>query len=90
MARLAEYMLQFAKFLGEQERVHFVDIERGSSVLLARIEEVAAPKVERRLFDAVRGQGDAVIKRLHGVEGADWGDDPIGDLVWLRTGEGIN
>ena len=87
MARLAEYMLQFAKFLGEQERVHFVDIERGSSVLLARIEEVAAPKVERRQFGA---KATLVIKRLHGVEGADWGDDPIGDLVWLRTGEGFN
>ena len=27
---------------------------------------------------------------MHGVEGADWGDGPIGDLVRLRTGEGFN
>ena len=29
-----------------------------------------------------------VIKQLHGIEGADWGEDPIGDLTRLRTGEG--
>ena len=31
-----------------------------------------------------------VIKRLHGVEGADWGDDPLSDLARLRTGESLN
>jgi hypothetical protein len=31
-----------------------------------------------------------VIKRLQGVEGADWGDDPVTDLMRLRTGEGPN
>ena len=37
MERLAEYMLQFAKLLGEPERVHFVDVEAGSAVLRARV-----------------------------------------------------
>jgi hypothetical protein len=31
-----------------------------------------------------------VIKQLHSVEGAECGDDPIGDLARLRTGEGLN
>lgn len=60
MERLAEYMLQFAKVLGEPERVHFVDVEAGSAVLRARIEDVAVSKVERRIADASRGQGDPV------------------------------
>jgi len=30
-----------------------------------------------------------VIGRLQRVEGADWGDDPLGDLARLRTGEGL-
>ena len=55
MERLAEYMLQFAMLLGETERVHFVDVSRGSAVLRARVEDVAVPKVERRLTDASRG-----------------------------------
>ena len=31
-----------------------------------------------------------VIMRLHSVEGAEWGDDPLGDLARLRAGEGLN
>ncbi len=65
MERLAEYMLQFAKLLGEPDHVHFIDVERGSAVLLARIEEVAAPLVERRLADASRGQGDPEALKAH-------------------------
>jgi hypothetical protein len=29
-----------------------------------------------------------VIKKLHEVRGAEWGDDPIGDLRRLRSGGG--
>lgn len=29
-----------------------------------------------------------VIKKLHAVPGAEWGDDPIGDLHGLRSGGG--
>lgn len=31
-----------------------------------------------------------VIKRLHGVQGSEWGDDPLADLARLRTGEDLN
>ena len=31
-----------------------------------------------------------VIKRFHGVQGAEWGDDPIAELAQFRTGEGLN
>ena len=31
-----------------------------------------------------------VISRLQEVEGADWGDDPIGDLARLRRDEALN
>ena len=31
-----------------------------------------------------------VIKRLHGIDGAEWGDDPIAELARLRTGESLN
>ena len=49
MSRLAEYMAELARLLGEQERVHFSRLETGSAVLVSRIEEPAAPKVEERL-----------------------------------------
>jgi len=49
MSRLAEYMAELARLLGEQERVHFSHLEAGSAVLVSRIEEPAAPKVGERL-----------------------------------------
>ncbi len=82
MERLAEYMLEFAKLLGEPERVHFVDVERGSAVLLARIEEVAALKVERRLADAARGQGDpTALKALRELDNMLANDNAIGQVL---------
>ena len=82
MERLAEYMLRFAKLLGEPERVHFVEVERGSAVLLARTEEVAVPKVERRLADAVRGQGDPVaLKALQELDDMLANDNAVGQLI---------
>jgi hypothetical protein len=82
MERLAEYMLRFAKVLGEPERVHFVDVEDGSATLLARTEEVAVPKVEQRLADAVRGQGDPVaLKALQELDDMLANDNAIGQLL---------
>jgi hypothetical protein len=49
MARLAEYMADLARLLGEQERVHFARLEEGSAVLVSNIEMPAAPKVQERL-----------------------------------------
>ena len=82
MERLAEYMLQFAKLLGEPEKVHFVDVEVGSAVLLARIEEVAAPKIARRLSDAARGQGDPdALKALQALDDLLANDNAVGQLL---------
>lgn len=82
MARLAEYMAQFAKLLGEPDRVHFVEVEHGSAVLRARIEEVAVPKVTRRLSDAAQGQGDAVaLKALKDLDDMLANDNAVGQLL---------
>ena len=82
MERLAAYMLQFAKLLGEPDRVHFVDVDTGSAVLRARVEDVAVPKVDRRLADASRGQGDPVVVRaLHDLDEMLANDNAIGLLL---------
>lgn len=49
MARLAEYMSMLSQLLGNQERVHFERLDEGSTVLVSRVEEVARPKVAKRL-----------------------------------------
>lgn len=49
MARLAEYMAELAVLLGETERVHFVRLEEGSTVLVQEIEAPATVTVEERI-----------------------------------------
>jgi hypothetical protein len=54
MARLAEYVTQWAKLLGETSDVHFDRVRGGSAVLVAMVRKAAASKVEGR----VRGLRD--------------------------------
>jgi hypothetical protein len=57
MSRLAEYMATLAQLLGEQERVHFLRLEPGSTVLVSSIEDTAVPKVQDRLQQVRGGHG---------------------------------
>jgi hypothetical protein len=69
MERLAEYILEFARLLGEQKSVHLGGIASGSILLRARIDEVAAPEVEWRLTEASRGQGDpTALKAIQALD----------------------
>jgi hypothetical protein len=61
MARLAEYMLDLARLLGERERVHFVEVAEGSANLVHVIEHEAFPRVRERIATAKTGQGDPEI-----------------------------
>ncbi len=57
MSRLAEYMAELARLLGEQEHVHFSHLESGSAVLVSSIEDPAMPKVMERLQEVCGGIG---------------------------------
>lgn len=59
MERLAEYMADLAKMLGEPTSVHFVSIESGSTVLVQRIDKEAEPKVLHRVRTLRAGDGPA-------------------------------
>lgn len=82
MARLAEYMAELAKLLGEVEHVHFDKVYAGSVALKADIDAPAAPKVNERIF-AVRdhsGPEDAMKawQRLDDMLAA---DNAVGQLL---------
>lgn len=57
MARLAEYMSDLARLLGEEKAVHFVRIDPGSAVLVHQVEREADPKVRERVARARVGGG---------------------------------
>jgi hypothetical protein len=57
MARLAEYMKQLAEILGEPAAVHFAGLEKGSTVLVSKVETEAVPKVRQRVVSVRRREG---------------------------------
>jgi hypothetical protein len=63
MARLAEYMTELAKVLGEPKSVHFRKLEPGSTVLVHQIEREAVPKVRERATAVRRGDGPSEATR---------------------------
>lgn len=65
MARLAEYVAELATILGEEECVHLVGIEPGSTALVHRIEREAIPKVKSRAASVNRGEGPQDAQRAY-------------------------
>ncbi|GAB4240902.1 MAG: hypothetical protein Kow0032_28840 [Methyloligellaceae bacterium] len=57
MERLAEYMGDLAKILGEPQSVHFVRLEPGSMVLVQTVDEEAVFKVKHRMREVRAGGG---------------------------------
>ena len=56
MSRLAEYMADLARLLGKSERVHFIRLEPGSTVLVQCVEPEAAPEVRDRIIALAHDQ----------------------------------
>ena len=65
MSRLAEYMSELAKLLGDQEHVHFSHLEPGSAVLVSSVEDTAVPKVGERLQKVQHGHGPKDAMQAH-------------------------
>jgi len=55
MAKLADYMADFAALLGRDNAVHFTGLEKGSTRIAARVAFEDVPKVTTRLNDIRRG-----------------------------------
>ena len=88
MERLAEYMAHFARFLGEEEHVHFVSVEPGSAVLVARAEAQAAVNVRRRLLEFRNGHGDPDARKAFAeLDHMLAVDNAIGQLFDSKGGE---
>ena len=65
MERLAQYMEQLAEMLGETGQVHFGGLARGSTVILAKIEHEAEPKVHARVAQVKSGEGPTEARRAY-------------------------
>ena len=75
MSRLAEYMADLARLLGEVECVHFVRLEGGSTAVVHAIEPQAVPKVRKRVqsitHEDIPSDVAAAFRRLNRLLAAD-------------------
>jgi hypothetical protein len=82
MARLAEYMRELAMLLGEPANVHFDRLERGSAVLVSKIDPPAVPKVVSRVEGLRDGSaGEDVRKAFQTLDKMLRQDNAIGTLL---------
>jgi hypothetical protein len=82
MARLAEYMADFAELLGHQDQVHFEELREGSLAVASRVEPVAQNKVRRRLDEVRYGNGPkAALKAYLSIDNRLAEDNAVGRIL---------
>ena len=64
MAKLAQYMADFAELLGTEHRTHFEELEGGSTTIVSRVECEDVPKVGHRLRAIGQGTAEKELLRL--------------------------
>jgi hypothetical protein len=65
MARLAAYMQKLAVLLGQEDRVHFIRLEPGSTSVVHRVEREAVPKVRQRVMQVATDDGPEDSKKAY-------------------------
>lgn len=65
MSRLAEYMSELATILGEEKSVHFERLERGSTVIVHKVESEAIPKVRERTAAVRQSSGPNEARKAY-------------------------
>jgi hypothetical protein len=81
MARLSEYMADFAALLGHEEHVHFEKLSEGSVAILSRVDPVAEVKVQRRLEEVRYGTAPrAAMEALSAIDDKLAADNAVGSI----------
>jgi hypothetical protein len=65
LGRLAEYLSELAKVLGEDQAVHLVELDEGSTVLVHKIDDEAVPKIRDRAAAVQDGTAPAEAMRSY-------------------------
>ncbi len=65
LARLSQYLGDLARMMGQESNVHFVRVEKGSTVPVIRVDWEAEPKVRERLRAVKFNEGPAEARRAY-------------------------
>lgn len=85
MARLADYIQQLAKMLGQEDGVHFDRVERGSVAVVAAIDRRSSGKVSARVNGIRSGTAPADAMKAYGVINAMLAQDKTTALLRDRS-----
>src|SRR5882672_10586680 len=80
MRRLAEYMFELARLLGEYDHVHFKRLRKGSAVLESHVDFVAVPKVRARVRAAAIGEAGDIRRTWQKIDQMLASDNATGSL----------
>ena len=82
MARLAEYMADLAVLLGNVEKVHFIRLKKGSTVLVHAVDWEAAPKVVQQIQEVKRSEAPPEAMRAYSaIDRRLASDNAVGRLI---------
>jgi hypothetical protein len=82
MAKLAQYMADFAELLGKDHAVHFLTLERGSTTIVSRVEREDVPKVTGRLLEIRSGSASKeTLKLVAEIDNRLANDNAIGRIL---------
>jgi hypothetical protein len=65
MERLAQYLSDLARMMGESANVHLARIDKGSTIPVIRVDWEAEPKVRERLREVSFNEGPAEARRAY-------------------------
>lgn len=86
MARLAEYMGDFAALLGNEDHVHLDKLRAGSLAVVSRVDPVAQNKVRRRLDEVRYGTAPrAAMDAFRQIDDKLSADNAIGRILHGKT-----
>jgi hypothetical protein len=90
MAKLAEYMAEFAELLGKQHAVHFETVEPGSTQIVSRVEFEDVPKVKARLTEMRNGTAPKELVQLMAqIDNHLANDNAIGRVLFVEEEHGV-
>lgn len=81
LERLGEYLTALGALFGERANVHFGGLQQGSTMVHARVDHVAAPKVANRIRAVATGDmDDQLRKAARSIDTLLYEDNATGDL----------
>ncbi len=82
LERLGDYLTALGELFGEQAHVHFAGLSEGSTIVHARVDAVAMPKVEKRVRSVATGEAPKVaVKAFERLDDMLRDDDATGHLA---------